>query len=71
MMIEGPALGLAGFAAVLLLIVLRVPWRSPWAWSVRSASASLNGLPRVGFVLGTAPFEAVFPVACRSCRCSS
>jgi tripartite ATP-independent transporter DctM subunit len=58
---SAPLLGLAGFLASLLLIALRVPVAIAMGVTGAIGFALLNGWPGVGFVLGTAPFEAVFP----------
>lgn len=58
---EGPVLGLAGFAAALVLILLR--WPVALAMGVTGAVGFgiANGFSGVGFVLSSAPFEAIFP----------
>jgi TRAP-type mannitol/chloroaromatic compound transport system permease large subunit len=59
--VSAPLLGLAGFVACLLLIVLRVPVAIAVGVSGAVGYGLLNGWPGVGFVMGTAAFEAVFP----------
>jgi TRAP-type mannitol/chloroaromatic compound transport system permease large subunit len=59
--VTSPLLGLAGFLACLLLIALRVPVAIAMGVTGAIGFGLLNGRPGVGFVIGTAPFEAVFP----------
>jgi TRAP-type mannitol/chloroaromatic compound transport system permease large subunit len=59
--VSAALLGLAGFVACLLLIVLRVPVAIAVGVSGAVGYGLLNGWPGVGFVMGTAAFEAVFP----------
>lgn len=55
------AVGLYGFLTVIALILLRVPVAIAMGVVGTAGFAWLNGWAGVGFVLGAAPFEAVFP----------
>ena len=58
---SSPFVGLAGFALALLLVLLRVPVAIAMGTVGVAGFALLNGWAAVGFVLGSAPFEATFP----------
>jgi tripartite ATP-independent transporter DctM subunit len=60
---EGPAVGVLGFAAVVLLIVLRVPVGIAMGVVGAIGYGFVYGFSTLGFVLGRAPFDAVFPVS--------
>lgn len=60
---EGPAVGVAGFAAVLALIALRVPVGIAMGVVGAIGYGLVYGFGTIGFVLGRAPFDAVFPVS--------
>lgn len=60
---QGPAIGLLGFAAVVLLIVLRVPVGIAMGVVGAIGYGFVYGFSTLGFVLGRAPFDAVFPVS--------
>jgi tripartite ATP-independent transporter DctM subunit len=60
---QGPTIGLAGFAAVMLLIVLRVPVGVAMGVVGAIGYGFVYGFSTLGFVLGRAPFDAVFPVS--------
>ncbi|MEW5862106.1 MAG: TRAP transporter large permease [Pseudomonadota bacterium] len=60
---EGPAVGAAGFAAVLALIALRVPVGIAMGVVGALGYCLVYGFGTIGFVLGRAPFDAVFPVS--------
>jgi len=53
--------GVLGFAAVLLLIALRVPVAVSMGVVGALGYGLVNGWSTLGFVLGRAPFESVFP----------
>lgn len=59
---SGATTGLLGFAAVVLLIVLRVPVAIAMGVVGAVGLGLLNGWSSLAFILGRAPFEAVFPV---------
>jgi tripartite ATP-independent transporter DctM subunit len=59
---SGPTLGLVGFAAVILLIFIRVPVAIAMGAVGAIGYGLLNGWDSLGFILGRAPFESVFPV---------
>jgi tripartite ATP-independent transporter DctM subunit len=59
--LSGPLLGLCGFLAALALILLRVPVGVAMAVVGIAGFAWLAGWRGATFVLGAAPFEAVFP----------
>lgn len=54
-------LGIGGFAAMLGLIALRVPVAVAMGVVGVAGGAWLNGWASVGFILGSSPFESVFP----------
>ena len=56
-------LGAVGFAAVVLLIVLRVPVAIAMGIVGAVGYGLVNGFATLGFVLGRAVFESVFPVS--------
>lgn len=58
---SAPLVGLLGFAATLVLILLRVPVAIAMAITGIAGFWVLNGWMGVGFILGSGPFEAVFP----------
>ena len=60
---SGPAIGALGFAAVLLLIALRVPVAVAMGVVGALGYGIVNGWTSLPFVLGRAPFESVFPVS--------
>ena len=60
---QGPAIGLLGFAAVVLLIALRVPVGVAMGVVGAIGYGFVYGFSTLGFVLGRAPFDAVFPVS--------
>ena len=58
---EGPVLGVVGFLAAILLIFLRVPVAIAMGLVGAAGFGITNGWFAVGFVMSSAPFEAVFP----------
>ena len=58
---SGAVPGVLGFLAVLVLIGLGVPVAVSMALVGLAGFAFMNGLAGAGFILGTAPFEAVVP----------
>lgn len=58
---SGPLLGVLGFAAAVLLVLLRVPVAVAMGLVGAAGLWLTGGAVTVGFVLGAAPFEAVFP----------
>ncbi len=58
---SGPFIGLFGFAAALVLILLRVPVGIAMGVVGVGGFAFVSGWRQTEFVLGIAPFEAVFP----------
>ena len=60
---QGPLLGVAGFGAVLLLIALRVPVGIAMGVIGALGYGLTYGWSSLAFVLGRAPFDAVFPVS--------
>lgn len=56
-----PMMGLTAFAALLVLIGLRIPVAVAMGVVGAVGGLILNGPASVGFILGSAPFEAVFP----------
>jgi tripartite ATP-independent transporter DctM subunit len=58
---SGPAAGTLGFVAVLVLIALRVPVAVSMGVVGAVGYGAVFGWDSIGFVLGRAPFEAVFP----------
>ena len=56
-----PLIGLLGFATTLFLILFRVPVAIAMGVVGAIGFGVLNGFFGVGFVMGSAPFEAVFP----------
>lgn len=56
-----PIVGMLGFALTLALILLRVPVAVAMALTGIGGFWWLNGWSGVSFILGAAPFEAVFP----------
>ena len=59
---SGPLAGAIGFAAVVALIALRVPVAIAMGIVGTLGYGLVNGWATLGFVLGRAPFEAVFPI---------
>lgn len=59
---SGPLAGAIGFAAVIALIALRVPVAIAMGVVGTLGYGHVNGWNTLGFVLGRAPFEAVFPI---------
>ena len=59
--LSGPFIGLFGFAAALVLILLRVPVGIAMGAVGVGGFAFVSRLASTEFVLGVAPFEAVFP----------
>jgi len=57
------AIGALGFAAVLVLIALRVPVAIAMGVVGALGYGAVNGWSSLPFVLGRAPFESVFPVS--------
>lgn len=57
----GPAIGVLGFAAVLVLIALRVPVAIAMGTVGALGYGLVNGWASLPFVLGRAPFDSVFP----------
>jgi tripartite ATP-independent transporter DctM subunit len=62
MLIEGPALGLAGFGAVLVLILLRMPVAVAMGLVGALGYGLANGFGSLGLILGKALFETIAPV---------
>lgn len=60
---SGPAVGALGFAAVLVLIALRVPVAIAMGAVGALGYGIVNGWSGLPFVLGRAPFESVFPAS--------
>jgi tripartite ATP-independent transporter DctM subunit len=60
--VSGPLAGAIGFAAVVALIALRVPVAIAMGIVGTLGYGLVNGWSTLGFVLGRAPFEAVFPI---------
>jgi tripartite ATP-independent transporter DctM subunit len=60
--VSGPLAGAIGFAAVVALIALRVPVAIAMGIVGTLGYGLVNGWATLGFVLGRAPFEAVFPI---------
>ena len=58
---SGPVAGALGFAAVLALIALRVPVAVAMGAVGAVGYGAVFGWDSIGFVLGRAPFESVFP----------
>lgn len=58
---QGPLAGALGFAAVLVLIFLRVPVAIAMGVVGAGAFGFMNGWDSLGFVLGRVPFETVRP----------
>ncbi|MEX2630488.1 MAG: TRAP transporter large permease [Tistlia sp.] len=56
-----PLIGLAGFGLTLVLILLRVPVAVAMGLTGVAGFALLNGWFGAEFILGSAPFESVFP----------
>lgn len=56
-----PLIGLAGFVAVLALIAVRVPVAVSMGVVGALGFAVLNGWSGTAFVMGSAPFQAIFP----------
>jgi tripartite ATP-independent transporter DctM subunit len=63
MPIEGPALGLAGFLAVLILILLRVPVAVAMGGVGALGYGLANGFSTLGLILGKSLFETISPVS--------
>ena len=59
----GPLAGAVGFAAVLVLIAVRVPVAIAMGIVGTLGYGLVNGWATLGFVLGRAPFESIFPVS--------
>jgi tripartite ATP-independent transporter DctM subunit len=59
--VSGPFIGLFGFAAALVLILLRVPVGIAMGVVGVGGFAFVTSWRRTEFILGIAPFEAVFP----------
>ena len=60
---QGPLAGVIGFAAVLVLIALRVPVAIAMGVIGALGYGVVNGWSSLPFVLGRAPFESVFPIS--------
>jgi tripartite ATP-independent transporter DctM subunit len=58
---EPPLIGLLGFVALLMLIGLRIPIAVALAMVGICGGAMLNGWNAVAFILGSLPYETVFP----------
>src|SRR5690606_39102103 len=58
---EASTIGLLGLAGLLLLIGLRVPVGIAMGITGAIGFGLINGFDSVGFVMGSAPFQAVFP----------
>jgi tripartite ATP-independent transporter DctM subunit len=58
---EGPGLGLLGFAIVVALIFVRVPVAIAMGVTGAVGFGMTNGWSSLGFVLGKTPFDMVFP----------
>ncbi len=58
---SAPIMGLVAFAAMLVLIGLRVPVAVAMGVIGAVGGLVLNGADSVGFILGSSPFQAVFP----------
>ena len=58
----GPMLGVVGFIAIVGLIFARVPVAISMGVVGAFGYAAVNGWASLGFVLGHAPFDSVFPV---------
>ncbi|PVB62416.1 TRAP transporter large permease [Labrenzia sp. 011] len=56
-----PLIGLAGFAASLFLVALRVPIALAMAATGVIGFGIVNGFSTIGFILAAGPFEAIFP----------
>ena len=59
---NGPLAGALGFAAVVALIAVRVPVAISMGIVGTLGYGLVNGWSTLGFVLGRAPFESVFPI---------
>ncbi len=59
---SGPLAGALGFAAVVALIALRMPVAIAMGIVGTLGFGLVNGWSTLGFVLGRAPFESVFPI---------
>jgi len=59
--VSGPLLGVLGFALAVALVLLRVPVAVAMGLVGTAGLWLTGGAATVGFVLGAAPFEAVFP----------
>jgi tripartite ATP-independent transporter DctM subunit len=62
-MLEGPALGLAGFGAVFALILLRVPVAIAMGVVGALGYGLSNGFATLGLILGKSVFETISPVS--------
>ncbi|MSQ20790.1 MAG: TRAP transporter large permease [Betaproteobacteria bacterium] len=60
---SGPMIGLVGFACVLLLIALRVPVAISMGAVGAIGYGTVTGFGTLGFVVGRATFESVFPIS--------
>ncbi|MCW5772727.1 MAG: TRAP transporter large permease subunit, partial [Rhodospirillaceae bacterium] len=60
---DGSTIGFIGFGAVIVLIMLRVPIAIAMGIVGALGYGMLNGFDTLGFVLGRATFESVFPVS--------
>lgn len=56
-----PLIGLLGFVAALAMIALRVPIAIAMGVTGVAGFGVINGFDVIGFVLGSGPFEAIFP----------
>ncbi|WP_346891922.1 TRAP transporter large permease [uncultured Roseibium sp.] len=56
-----PLIGVTGFAVSLLLVALRVPIALAMAVTGVVGFGIVNGFSTIGFILGSGPFESMFP----------
>jgi tripartite ATP-independent transporter DctM subunit len=61
--VQGPLVGLIGFIAVLVLIALRVPVAISMGVVGAIGYGTVMGFDTLGFVVGRATFESVFPIS--------
>jgi tripartite ATP-independent transporter DctM subunit len=59
---QGPILGVVGFAVCTSLILLRVPVAIAMGVTGALGCALVNGWDSMGFIMGRSPFESVFPI---------
>lgn len=58
---DAPIIGIIGFVAALVLILFRVPVAIAMGLVGAIGFGVVNGFDSVGFIMGAAPFESVFP----------